>query len=63
MYAEKNFNELKKKDRRVEMQVVYDYLIVLTTRLPDHLIAIKILEHQGVVNLALENYTGAVKSF
>ena len=61
LFAEKNFLELKKKDRRVEIQIVLNYMILMTTRMPDHTMAIRIFEIQGILNLVFENFTGAVK--
>ena len=46
-----------------EILISFNKALKLAVLLPDTEIAVRLFEHQGVVNLALKNYPGAIKSF
>jgi len=62
-FAEKNFHELDKADRRTEIQIVLKLAIRLANKIPDHTMSSRLYEHQGVMNSAWMNYSCALKAF
>ena len=46
-----------------EILIAFNKAVKLAVLLPDTHIAVQLFEHQGVINLALKNYSGAIKSF
>jgi predicted SAM-dependent methyltransferase len=62
-FAEKNFHELDKADRRTEIQKIMQVAIRMANIVPDHKTSARLYEHQGILNSAWLNYPCAVRAF
>lgn len=48
---------------QMETLIAMKYACKLAVRIPDYKLSMELFEHQGVLNKAINNFTGAIRSF